>query len=137
MTPTQFVELTRKRVNIVTNVGGLPTMVGGYTSRAGYWLDATWWLLWIKNEMELSIWNGMRGSRRYTPAIMTDNITGVLSTGVLNGGIQPGGRVNAQTKADIIAVTGNQDFDGVLTAGYQLWVQSDSTPPPTLTGRTG
>ena len=54
VTPTQYEELKRKRVNVVTRVGGLSRLVGGYTSRAGYWLDASWWLLWIKNEMELA-----------------------------------------------------------------------------------
>ena len=67
ITPTQYEELARKRVNIVTRVGGLSRLVGGYTSRAGYWLDATWWLLWMKNEMELAVWNAMGSSRRLTP----------------------------------------------------------------------
>ena len=123
---TQYAELERKRVNVVAYVGGLATMVGGYTSRAGYWADAQWWLLWIKNEMELSIWNAMRGSRRLTYAILVDAITEVLDAGVRNGGIRPGGGVNAQTKADVIATSGNEAFDGVLPTGYALWVERDS-----------
>ena len=59
ITPTQYAELRRKRVNVVTSVGGLSTLVGGYTSRAGYWLDATWWLLWMKNR------NGQRTLERH------------------------------------------------------------------------
>ena len=130
ITPTQYVELRRKRVNVVTNVGGLSTLVGGYTSRPGYWLDATWWLLWMKNRMANGLWNAMRGSRRLTPGIMADVITGIARAGVSNGGIQPGGQLNAQTKADVIAVTGNQEFNGTLVAGYLIWVERPSQATP-------
>ena len=95
ITPTQYEELRRKRVNIVTRVGGLSRLVGGFTSRADYWLDASWWLLWIKNEMEVAVWNALGSSRRLTPGQLTDAVTAVLNVGVLNGGIQPGGTVNA------------------------------------------
>ena len=126
ITPTQYAELKRKRVNVVTSVGGLSSLVGGYTSNAGYWLDATWWLLWMKNRMANGLWNAMRGSRRLTPGIMADVITGIARAGVSNGGIQPGGCGNAQTKADIIATTGNQEFNGTLVAGYLIWVERPS-----------
>ena len=126
ITPTQYSALSLKRTNVVTSVGGLSTLVGGYTSRPGYWLDATWWLLWMKNRMANGLWNAMRGSRRLTPGIMADVITGIARAGVSNGGIQPGGVVNAQTKADIIATTGNQEFNGTLTAGYLIWVERPS-----------
>ena len=126
ITPTQYEELKRKRVNIVTRVGGLSRLVGGYTSRAGYWLDATWWLLWMKNEMELAVWDAMGSSRRLTPGQLTDSVTEVLNVGVLNGGIQPGGIVNAATRADIVSTTGNADFDGTLATGWLLWVARDS-----------
>ena len=130
ITPTQYSALSLKRTNVVTNVGGLSTLVGGYTSRPGYWLDATWWLLWMKNRMANGLWNAMRGSRRLTPGIMADVITGIARAGVSNGGIQPGGVVNAQTKADIIAVTGNQEFNGTLVAGYLIWVERPSQATP-------
>ena len=145
ITSTQYAELKRKRVNVVTRVGGLSTMVGGYTSRAGYWADAVWWLLWLKNESQLAVWNAMRGSRRLTAGIITDVMTEVLEKGVRNGGIAPGGMVDqpmedededgmdmdtpavgGETKADIIATTGNSEFNGQLTAGYLLWVESAS-----------
>ena len=130
ITPTQYAELRRKRVNVVTSVGGLSTLVGGYTSRAGYWLDATWWLLWMKNRTANGLWNAMRGSRRLTPGIMYDVLIGVAGAGVSNGGIQPGGQVNAQTKADIIATTGNQAFDGTLATGFLIWVERPSQATP-------
>lgn len=147
ISPTQYEELKRKRANVVTRVGGLSSLVGGYTSRSGYWADAVWWLLWLKNESELAVWNAQRGSRRLTAGIITDVMTRVLETGVRNGGIMPGGEVDqpmededamamgmgmgmpmagGATKADIIATTGNQEFNGVLTAGYHLWVERAS-----------
>ena len=60
ITETQRRELERKRTNVYTTVGGLPSLVGGFTGKAGSWLDAVWWLLWLKNEMELNIFNAQK-----------------------------------------------------------------------------
>ena len=125
VTPTQYVELKRKRVNIVTQVGNSTRLVGGYTSRAGYWLDSVWWLMWLRNKVIAAQWEAMGSARRLTSVILTDALTEVFSLGIDNGGIEPGGKVNAATKADIIATTGNTSFDGTLVAGYLLYV----TPP--------
>ena len=89
-------------------------------------LDAQWWLLWIKNEMQLAVWDAMGASRRLTSGQLTDAVTEVLEKGVRNGGIMPGGVVNATTKADIISSTGNQEFNGTIAAGYVLWVERQS-----------
>ena len=43
-----------------------------------------------------------------------------------SGGAMPGGQVNASTKQDIIATTGNADFDGTLVAGYLTWIEQVS-----------
>ena len=119
-------ELERKRTNVYTTVGGSPALVGGYSGRAGSWADAVWFLLFLKNELEISIFNAQRASRRFNTAILTDTITGVMEVAVRSGGAMPGGRVNASTKQDIISTTGNNDFDGVLVAGYLLWVEQAS-----------
>ena len=76
--------------------------------------------------MELNIFNAQRASRRFNTAILTDTILQVMRTAVQSGGAQPGGRVNAGVKADIIATTGNYEFDGTLSAGYLVWVESQS-----------
>ena len=123
---TQYEELKRKRANVVTSVGGSPVLLGGTTSRGGYWLDAQWWLLWLKNELELAIFNALGSSRRLTAGILTDTVTASLQKGVRNGGIQPGGKVNAATQSDIISTLGADDFDGTLTTGYVLWVEGPS-----------
>lgn len=126
LTSTQLAELTRKRSNVYTSVAGLPALLGGYTAAAGNWLDAVWWVLWAKNEIELAAWNAMRGSRRLTNAILRDSLGQVMTKGVRNGGIKPGGQASAATKADVIAVTGDENFDGVMSAGYIIWI--DRTP---------
>ena len=122
----EYAELKRKNMNVLATVGGLPTLLGGYTSSAGRWLDVEWWLLWLKSEMESALFSAQRNSRRLTSAILHDAGTRVLQQGVRNGGIRPGGEVSAATKADIIRTTGNHGFDGVLTTGYLLWVQRSS-----------
>ena len=117
ITETQRRELERKRTNVYTTVGGSPALVGGYTGRAGSWADAVWFLLFLKNELELEIFNAQRASRRFNAAILTDTVTGVMEVAVRSGGVMPGGQVNASTKQDIIATTGNNDFDGTLCSG--------------------
>ena len=121
---TQRAELERKRTNVYTTVGGLPALVGGFTGKGGSWLDAVWWLLWLKNEMELNIFNAQRASRRFNTAILTDTIAAVMRTAVQSGGVQPGGRVSSSVKQDIIQTTGNAEFDGTLTSGHITWVES-------------
>ena len=123
ITETQRRELERKRTNVYTTVGGLPSLVGGFTGRAGSWLDAVWWLLWLKNKMKLNIFNAQRASRRFNTAILADVLQQVMAGAVNNRGIMPGGRVNASVKQDIITTTGNYEFDGILASGYLIWVE--------------
>lgn len=123
VTENQLRELTRKRTNVYTTVGGLPSLVGGYTGKAGSWLDAEWWLLWVKNEHELAIFNAMRAAPRFDTAILTNILSQVNTLAARSGGIRPGGRVNASTQQDIIRTTGNVDFNGILTAGFLSWIE--------------
>ena len=125
VTPTQAAELKRKRINVYTNVGGQPSLVGGYTSRDGYWLDATWWLLWLKNRMQTAIWGAIRRQNRLTYGGLHDVVTQVMRTGVRNGGLRAGGVVSAETRQDIITTTGNESFNGVLIPGFAVWVNQD------------
>ena len=120
-------ELERKRTNVYTLVGGQGSLLGGYTSRPGYWLDAVWWLSWMRNRMSTAVWNAIRRSRRFSRAMLYYELTEVMEAGVQNGGLQPGRKVNSQIAAEIVQITGNTQFDGILTAGYLVWV--DPTPP--------
>ena len=129
ITETQFAELTRKRVNVYTTVGGTPSFLRGYMGRNGYWMDAVWWLLWAQNRMSNDIWNTQRSARRFNRDQLLDVLSGVMEAGVLNGGIQPGGSVDIATKNDIVQVTGNNEFDGTLSTGSLIWVD----PNPSAT----
>ena len=127
VTLPQLNELSRKRMNVLTSVGGQPSFLEGYTSRGGYWSDAVWALLWLKNEGEVNIFNAQRASRRMTSGILRDTVLQVMDVAVRAGVIQPGRRFNAATKQDVITTTGNQMFSGVATNGYILWIDSNPT----------
>ena len=122
ISPTEWNTISRKRGNAYTRVGGIPTFIEGFMARNGYWSDAVAWTLWMKNELEANIWNAARASRRLNIAILFATIDAVMRKGVRNGGIQPGRTVSAPTKADIIATTGNHDFDGILQSGYLIHI---------------
>ena len=122
VTPTELNAIQAKRGNVYTRVGGLPTFIEGFMARAGYWSDAVAFNLWIKNELELNIWNAARASRRLTIAILASTLDAVMRKGVRNGGIQPGRTVSNASKADIIQTTGNHEFDGVLPSGYLVHI---------------
>ena len=122
ITPTELGVIEGKRGNVYTRVGGLPTFIEGRTSRAGYWADAVAMSIWLKNEVELGIWNAVRASRRLTVAILRATLDDSMRKAVRNGGLQPGRTVSNTTKADIISTTGNLDFDGVLGAGYLIHI---------------
>ena len=117
---SEFEVLKARRTNVYTRVGGDPTFVEGWMARNGYWSDAVVFNLWMANELELATWNAARASRRLTIAILRASLVGAMRKGVRNGGLQPGRTVSPETRADIIATTGNQDFDGILTAGYLI-----------------
>ena len=126
ITETEYAELKRKRTNVYTNFAGVPALLGGYTPRTGYWADAVWWLLWIKHELEQSIFETMRGSRRMTNAQLLDTIMRVMEMGVQNGGIQPGRKVSEATRADIEQTTGVTFENGILANGYLPWVDRNA-----------
>ena len=100
ITETEYAELKRKRTATCTPPGqACQRLLAATTPRTGYWADAVWWLLWIKHELEQSIFETMRGSRRMTNAQLLDTIMRVMEMGVQNGGIQPGRKVSARPRA--------------------------------------
>ena len=122
LTGAQLTELTRKRVNVYTNIAGLPSLYGGTTSKTGTWLDARWWLNWLRSRIESEVFSTLRSSPRFTEALLVGVLGRVLREGVRNGGIMPGRTVEAATKADIIARTRNANFDGRLESGYLIFI---------------
>lgn len=121
LTGAQIAELERKRMNTYALVGDSPRTLGSYTSRDGYWLDAVAWLMWLRSAIEARVWTTLTGSRRYTTALLRDDLIRVLEQGVRNGGIRPGGTVSAATKAAIVGA-GYPDFDGTLSTGYLIHI---------------
>ena len=127
VTAAQVDELTRKRVSVYTEISNDGALLGGYTSRSDYWLDAIWWLIWLKAELSSAVFRAMRGNDRLTRALLANELRRVMQSGVRNGGIQPGRSVSATTTADIIATTGNLNFNGVLESGWTVWVDPSPT----------
>lgn len=122
LSQNQRQELERKRACVYTTVGGSPSLLGGFTAKSGVWADAQWWLLWLKNEMEVTIFEGMRSSKRFDVAELTDAVNRVMNKAIISGGAKPGGRVSDPIKHDIRDATGNHEFDGILQNGYLLYV---------------
>ena len=123
----QLADLVATRTSVYTIVGGLPSLAGGFTGRAGVWADAQYWLGWLKNEMELSIFNAQRGSDRFATAILTDTISDVMAAAERSGGLQPGGRVNASVRNQIRNTFDRPNFDGILGAGWIPWIERPSS----------
>ena len=123
----QLADLVATRTSVYTIVGGLPSLAGGFTGRAGVWADAQYWLGWLKNEMELSIFNAQRGSDRFGTAILTDTINDVMAAAERSGGLQPGGRVNASVRNQIRNTFDRPNFDGILGAGWIAWIERPSS----------
>jgi len=126
--------IKNKRGNFYTNIGGVPSFAEGFMAAPGYWADAVAFNTWMANELKLAKWAAARQSGRLSVAILKSALTEALAKGVRNGGLQPGRNVGHVTAKDIIDTTGNVAFDGVLTAGYLVYIGDVSAQ--TTTERT-
>ena len=133
----QLADLVATRTSVYTIVGGVPSLAGGFTGKAGVWADAQYWLGWLKNEMELNIFNAQRGSDWFNTAIMNDTIDTVMAAAERSGGLQPGGRVNTGVRNQIRNTFDRPDFDGLLPGPDGSSGSSSRRPGRILTGRTG
>ena len=123
----QLADLVSTRTSVYTLVAGLPSLAGGYTGKAGVWADAQYWLGWLKNEMELSIFNAQRGSDRFGTAILTDTINDVMAAATRSGGLQPGGRVSNSLRNQIRNTFDMPDFNGILPTGWIPWIENPAS----------
>ena len=123
VTGAQLADLVATRTSVYTVVGGLPSLAGGYTGKAGVWADAQYWLGWLKNELELQIFNAQRGSDRFATALLTDVINDVMAAAVRTGGIGVGAKVNDAARNQIRNTFSRPDFDGVLGNGWIPWIE--------------
>ena len=128
---TQLERLAAKNMSVYTTFNGVAGLYGGFSSQSGHFVDTVWWLSWLDRKLSETVWNTHRASRRFTTALLGDALRRVMQAGIRNGGIEPGRTVPATTRADIVAATGNQAFDGVLTTGYLVYL-----PRPTDDDRT-
>ncbi|MDE2848208.1 MAG: DUF3383 family protein [Gemmatimonadota bacterium] len=121
LTVTQIAELDRKRINHYTR----------YTAQGtsfGTWIDAQYWIDWfsdtLRREVEqLFIGTGVIPYTSGGAEAVRDTIIGVCESGVTNGGIAPN-TVSPALRSEIRRVTGNTDFDGFLSTGYLVHVES-------------
>lgn len=121
LTATQISELDRKRINHYTR----------YTAQGtsfGTWIDAQYWIDWFSDTMrreveQLFIGSGVIPYTNEGAEAIRDTVIGVCESGVTNGGIAPN-TVSAAMRSEIRRVTGNTDFDGFLSTGYLVHVES-------------
>lgn len=128
LTDAQRAELTRKRLNYFTNFGRRNLIAEGQTCAPGYWLDTQIFLLWFVNAVESDVFGAIADavSARMTPAginIARDAARGVCDEAVRNGGFSKGRRItNTAIIDEIKQATGNEGFDGTMTAGYLIHI---------------
>ena len=124
LTATQINELMRKNINYYTKFGASSAYRDGRNLKPGIWTDVQFFVDWFVNATQTAAFNALYSSNRIpqTPtgiATIREAIEGVCQNAIRNGGIAPG-TVAPSTKADIISVTGNEEFNGFLSNGYLI-----------------
>ena len=124
LTTTQINELTRKNMNYYTKFGSSSAFRDGRNLKPGIWTDVRFFLDWFVDAAQTAAFNALYSSNRIpqTPsgmATIREAIEGVCRNAIRNGGVAPG-TVQPSTKADIITVTGNEEFNGFLSNGYLI-----------------
>ena len=123
---SQKIELDRKRINRYTPYGDFNIYEEGVTFQTGTWIDVRYWLDWFVGAVRTDVFNLLASSPRIPQtnagiATIVNVIEAVCRQGVANGGIAPG-VVTAGMAADIRQSTGDDEFDGVLSNGYLVFV---------------
>ena len=125
---TAFAALQLIRGNIYTTVDGNPSVIDGYSAHSDYYLDESYGLIWLENELAQAQWSALRNSRRLTRAGLLRALNASFTQAVFNGILQAGLAVRAETAADIRRTTGNIAFGAggdatrVLIHGFLVWV---------------
>lgn len=130
LTPTQAQELERKRVNYYTNFSNDPGYAEGTCFNNSVYIDIRYSLDWFVNAIQVDVYDLLKGSGRVPQtdsgeASIVSVIDGVCRQALTNGMIAPG-VVSEVMKSDIIATTGNSNFNGNLNKGYLIWSQPTS-----------
>ncbi|MEE9451375.1 MAG: DUF3383 family protein [Gammaproteobacteria bacterium] len=138
LTTSQATELSRKRVNDFTPIGGGTTSQTvsnvyqfGYMFQNGIWQDIRYGVDWLSNAIQVAVLDLLIEVNR-TPqtiegqALIKETIETVCKQGITNGLLAPG-IVSAPTKSQIISITGNSLFNGTLALGFLVFPQPLST----------
>ncbi len=134
ITLTQKRELDRKRLNHYSPYGADSITAEGVTLRSGTFIDVRYFLDWLINAVQTNVYNLLRQSPTRIPqtrdgiAAINNTITSVMEEAVRNGGIAPG-QLTEALRSDVARTTGAQDFDGALTLGYLIHIDSLATQP--------
>lgn len=124
LTQAQKTELDRKRINFYQPIRGTVLGETAEGKSFGTWLDVHTALSWIYNQMQAA---GASALRRSGGLDLTNDglsaaaaaVEGVCEDAVQAGILAPG-TVSASLRSDIIAASGNADFDGFLSTGYLI-----------------
>lgn len=126
---TEATTLRNNRLNFYANYGlGSNYFAEGYAGAKGKWLDSVVSAYWMTKDTNISmIQAAIRapniGASEVGVGIIQGSIARVLDAAVTNGSLQIG-RFPEATIAEIIATTGNAEFDGNANAGYYIWSAS-------------
>ena len=147
LSDTERAELTRKRINFYAPDVGQPGIVAEGTTY-GTWIDHVVFLDWITDAVEVAMGNLAVASNTIPQddsgrGRILREIDMIGSEARASGGLSPG-EVSEPFAAEIRQVTGNPNFDGILTQGYLPYVapftpavraQGRIAPPTYLFGR--
>ena len=147
LSDTERAELTRKRINFYAPDVGQPGIVAEGTTY-GTWIDHVVFLDWITDAVEVAMGNLAVASNTIPQddsgrGRILREMDMIGSEARAAGGLSPG-EVSEPFAAEIRQVTGNPNFDGILTQGYLPYVapftaavraQGRIAPPTYLFGR--
>ncbi|MYD94711.1 MAG: DUF3383 domain-containing protein [Chloroflexi bacterium] len=127
LTSTQRAELTRKRINTYEVVGGHAIVQTGVTVRAEWFTDTRYWLDWLIQRIQTTVFALLRGNPRVALTVAgIGRIQAVIEDACQEvrrpGGIAPG-PVPATVATQIRRVTGT-DFGSTLSRGFLVHVGS-------------
>ena len=129
LTNAQTDELRRKRVNFYELLGGDAIISSdGTTFGSGTkYIDSIQGIDWMNNAIATDLYSALRTTRRIPNnadgiATIEDVIAGVCEDAVTNGLLAPI-RVSNTMAGEIRRVTGNENFNGVLSNGYIVYAR--------------
>ena len=129
ITSVQKRYLDDSRVNSYVPFAGQNILTEGWAVRDGVWMDSRFWLDWFDWKLQTEIFALFRSNTTRIPqtqegiALLRNTIIEVCESGVRNGGIAAG-NVSSALAGDISQTTENPDFDGDLSRGYLVHIDS-------------